>query len=106
MGKEAEEKIAEVVNKHWWHEIDDARLLELLQELGYRKLPDKPPLLSDEEINRIRMSYEHQAGFFFTDLSSEVNPDIKAIAQAQLDDIWKYIKKYYGEKPVEKSPLV
>lgn len=55
MDKEAQEKIAELAAGNtrdrmtWWcwqeYLKRSNQILQVLQELGYRKLPDKPPLL-------------------------------------------------------------
>ena len=92
VGKEAQEKIAEVVNSHWWHEIDDNQLLEKLAELGYRRLKGDPPLLSDEEIATFLAGWE---GELMLDIGDMSIGHFRKIAEAQREaDIAYYMRDY------------
>lgn len=89
MDKEAQEKIAKLVFKRCFPEYDlltlepylkiAEEILIILGRLGYRKLPeDKPPLLSDEEIENTYKEYEP-----VTDIMNLHMVFLKDIAQAQ-----------------------
>lgn len=69
MDKEAQEKIANWLHdkclsgltdfwsKCLWEKNLAIEILNKIKELGYRKLKDKPPLLSDEKLERLLSEY-------------------------------------------------
>lgn len=76
------------------------KILEALEQLGYRKLPDEPPLLSDGEIGQAVLSVAVRDQWCFRGDTLEDNlPSYQAIAQAQGEADWEWFKESRDEPP-------
>lgn len=114
MDKEAQEKVAQWVSYAKRSTMEDewlaGRILELMKELGYRKIKDKPLLLSDKDVVYRSEKSEFSKGDMgitigtlkracFSNVShQDIDKNIDLIKEAQRDSDWEYIKKHYEGK--------
>lgn len=68
-------------------------IAQALYAAGYRKLPTRPKVLSDEELKQVwRNNYDPISGFMHARKGIEVG------AQAQRDYDWEQMKRHYEVK--------